>query len=314
VVAHANEFAFSAAYWLAAAAGELYVPKTGMVGSVGVIMLHVDQSRMNEKRGLDVTHIIAGARKADFSPHQPLSDAALGNAQAMVDRLYGQFVKDVAQSRRISQKAVRETEAALLNPDQASANGMIDGVETLDGALQRLNVLMSDLKKRRSYGRAAAIAQLPEEHDMSTAANGAAPVPAVITQEQLDAAKAAGIAEGKATATADAQALAATAAQARISGILTHTEAAGRRTLAEHIAFKTTQSVEEAAAMLAAAPKEAATQPTNLLAAAMGKIENPKVGADAGEGEAKKVTPPVAAEIYAFRRECVAKARNGKAA
>jgi ClpP class serine protease len=231
----------------------------------------------------------------------------------MVDRLYGQFVKDVAQSRRISQKAVRETEAALLNPDQASANGMIDGVETLDGALTRLNVLMSDPKKRRSYGRAAAIAQLPEEHDMSTAANGAAPVPAVITQEQLDAAKAAGVAEGKASATADAK-TAKDAERARIAAITGHAEATGREKLAAHFAHNTEMSVEDAGKALAAAPKEAATQPTNLLAAAMGKIENPKVGADAGEGEAKKVTPPVAAEIYAFRRECVAKARNGKAA
>jgi hypothetical protein len=122
--------------------------------------------------------------------------------------------------------------------------------------------------------------------------------PAAITQQDLDAAKAAGIAEGKAAAKTeaeanakkDAEASAAKAAQDRIAGILTHAEAAGRRTLAEHIAFKTTQSVEEAAAMLVAAPKEAAAvasnplaAPSSLLAAAMAKIPNPNVGAGGGE-------------------------------
>ena len=34
VIAHANEMAFSAAYWIASAAEELYAPASGMVGSV----------------------------------------------------------------------------------------------------------------------------------------------------------------------------------------------------------------------------------------------------------------------------------------
>ncbi len=317
VVAHANEFAFSAAYWLASSAGELYVPKTGMVGSVGVIMLHVDQSRMNDKRGLDVTHIHAGARKADFSPHQPLSETAMGNAQAMVDRLYGQFVDHVAGARQIDAQTVRDTEAGLLNPEQALAIGMIDGIGTIDEAMLRLNLLMNDATKRKQYGSAAASARLsstaqPSGKDeiMSDATKGAAPTQsAAITPEQLADARSAGLAEGK---TEGAKA-AAEAERARVAGIMTHAEAAGRGKLAEHLAFKTSMSVDEAAAMLAAAPKEAAAAaaPTNLLAAAMAKVPNPKVGADVSEGEKAKVAPPNPATVYAFRRECVQKARNG---
>lgn len=320
VVAHANEMAFSAAYWLAASAGEVVVPKTGMVGSVGVIMLHVDQSQMNTKRGIEVTHITAGARKADFSPHQPLSEAALGNAQAMVDRLYGQFVDHVAAARGISIDAVKATEAGLLNPDEALAIGMIDSIGSLDDALQRLNVLMSDPSQRKNYGRAAAHAHLStgqlQENPMSDANKGAAPGNnAAITPEQLADARAAGVAEGKTTGAAEATKAAREAERARISAITTHAEAAGRTKLAEHLAHKTEMSVDDAVAMLAAAPKEAAAAaPSNLLAAAMGKIPNPKVGADAGEGEAAKITPPNPATVYAFRRECVAKARAGKAA
>src|SRR6185369_6520362 len=139
-----------------------FVPKSGMVGSVGVIMLHVDQSGANAKRGLDVTHITAGARKADFSPHAPLSDAALNAAQAMVDRLYGQFVDGVAASRGISPDVVRGTEAGLLNPDQALELGMIDAIGTIGDAMQRLHTIMQNpTTKRRNYGGAAVNARQP---------------------------------------------------------------------------------------------------------------------------------------------------------
>ena len=157
VVAHANEQAFSAAYGLGAAAGELYVAATGMVGSVGVMMLHVDQSSYDAKRGLVYTPIFAGARKYDFTPHAPLSHAAAASAQDMVDRVYETFVQHVATMRQMDPGAVRDTEAALLHPDQALATGMVDGVATLGWAMQKLReqIVAGKSGGQRSYGRAA---------------------------------------------------------------------------------------------------------------------------------------------------------------
>jgi len=43
VWAVANDMAFSAAYALASAADKLFVSRTGGVGSIGVIAMHVDQ-------------------------------------------------------------------------------------------------------------------------------------------------------------------------------------------------------------------------------------------------------------------------------
>lgn len=303
VVAHANEIAFSAAYWLAASAGELYVPKTGMVGSVGVIMLHVDQSRMNEKRGLEVTHITAGARKADFSPHNPLSDTALNNAQAMVDRLYGQFVDDVAQARGIESDAVRATEAGLLDPDQAMANGMIDGIATMDVALQRLSVLMGDVTKRKNYGRAAADAQIAQEHDMDPKQTAAAASSAAITPEQLAAAEAKSFDAGKASGLAEAKTaadMAATdagkAASARIKAITEGTAGKDHPALAKKLAFDTTMSAVDAESVMAGVPKEVSG---NALDAALRGL-NPKVGADGDRPDGQPVQINTA-EIYRLR-------------
>ena len=73
----ANDDAFSAAYAIASAASRVYITRTGGVGSVGVIALHVDQSQRDAMSGLRYTAVYAGDRKNDMSPHAPLStDAA----------------------------------------------------------------------------------------------------------------------------------------------------------------------------------------------------------------------------------------------
>jgi signal peptide peptidase SppA len=88
----------------------------------------------------------------------------------------------------------------------------------------------------------------------------------------------------------DASAIQA-AERARVAGILGHAEAAGRSKLAQHLATKTSMSVEDAGAMLAVAEKEtvsaAPVKQTDALADAMSKTEQPDVGADGSGGDGK---------------------------
>lgn len=70
-------------------------------------------------------------------------------------------------------------------------------------------------------------------------------------------------------------------AQARIKSILTHENAKGREVLAEKIAFDTTLSVEEAAAVLAAAPK---SQGDKHAAAVQAIAERPETALEIGAG------------------------------
>jgi len=135
VWAVANDQAFSAAYALAAAADEVFVTRTGGVGSIGVIAMHADQSRKDEQDGYRFTAIYAGSHKNDFSPHAPLSDDARAALQAEVDRLYGIFTESVAQHRGLTVEAVRETEARLYFGGDAVAAGLADRIGTLRDAV-----------------------------------------------------------------------------------------------------------------------------------------------------------------------------------
>jgi signal peptide peptidase SppA len=291
----ANEQAFSAGYWLASAGTKLFVPQTGMVGSVGVVMLHVDQSQRDAKSGLVYTPIFAGARKVDFSSHAPLSDEAMAIAQEEVNRVYDLFVKSVADQRRIDEQAVRDTQAGLLNPEAAVKAGFVDGVQSFDETLTALAAEAQHVRIHGMRAAASARAAAPATPDPSLSKGELEMTDAERAAQaaQVAEARAAGVTEGKAASAAEA-ATAVTAAQdaerARISAILTHAEAEGRAKLANHLAFKTAHSVDDAVALLAAADKAAPAAPGNPLAEAMAGIPNPKVGAgSAGDAEAKPV-------------------------
>ncbi len=139
VWAVANDMAFSAAYALASAAQKVFVSRTGGVGSIGVIAMHVDQSVKDAQDGLHYTAVYAGNRKNDLSPHGPMTSEAQRFLQGEVDRVYGLFVDTVARHRGLSSHAVRDTEAGLFFGKDAVRAGLADAVGTLDDALVALS-------------------------------------------------------------------------------------------------------------------------------------------------------------------------------
>jgi signal peptide peptidase SppA len=134
----ANDEAFSAAYAIAAAADKIYLSRTGGVGSVGVIAVHLDQSMAEADAGLKYTAVFAGEHKNDLSPHEPLSDPARAQLQAEVDRVYALFTESVARMRGLDLAAVKATEAALYFGEQSLAVGLADRIGTMGDALSDL--------------------------------------------------------------------------------------------------------------------------------------------------------------------------------
>ena len=143
VWAVANDAAYSAAYAIAASAQRLFITETGGVGSIGVIALHVDQSVKDANDGYRYTAITAGAHKNDYSPHEPLSDSAKTELQSEVDRLYAIFTEHVATMRGLKLDAVRATEAGLYFGGNAVAQGLADGVQSLDATLNQFHQFLN---------------------------------------------------------------------------------------------------------------------------------------------------------------------------
>lgn len=148
VYAVANQFALSAGYALLAQADRVYVPQTGAVGSIGVVSTHVDVSEADAAAGVRVTHVHAGARKVDLSPHRALSDEARARLEDDVAKVYEQFLAAVEAGRgeRLSADAARETEADTYLGAEAVRAGLADDV---GGVADARAALAAEIKERK---------------------------------------------------------------------------------------------------------------------------------------------------------------------
>ena len=139
-----SESAYSAAYALASAADKIIVPRTGGVGSVGVIVMHVDWSQKIKNDGLQVTIITYGDRKAESNPYEPLSETARKAIQSDIDEMGRLFVSTVSRNRGITEKTVRDTEAACFLGAEGVQLGLADRVASPDAAFRDLLQLVGE--------------------------------------------------------------------------------------------------------------------------------------------------------------------------
>ncbi|WP_235047833.1 S49 family peptidase [Pseudogulbenkiania ferrooxidans] len=258
---YANEAAFSAAYAVASATEKIYLPSTAMVGSIGVIAMHVDQSKRDLAQGYSYTPIFAGAKKAAGNSHAPLDDATRADMQREIDRLYGKFADHVAAGRRLDRQAVAATEAGLLNADDAVAGGFADGIASIEDVIQMLSEAAQPRTSILMKGK-------PVTQQANT--------DGVITQAVLDAATAKAGADARATE------------RTRIAAILDLPQAAGREALARKLALTTDMDAATAGSLLEAAPAAAKQAPAAVtpFEQHMDALGNPEVGASGERKEA----------------------------
>lgn len=140
IVGYANSLAASAAYWVGAACGELYVTPGGEVGSIGVWMAHQDISKYLENEGVATKLISAGKFKTEGNPYESLPADALGFMQSRVDDYYATFTKGVAKGRGVAISSVREGmgQGRTLGAEAALAEKMVDGICTFGDVVKKM--------------------------------------------------------------------------------------------------------------------------------------------------------------------------------
>jgi signal peptide peptidase SppA len=128
VHAFVAEHALSAGYVLASQADQIILPRTGAVGSIGVVALHTDMSGALDQKGIAVTLIHAGAHKIDANPYQPLPEAVHDQMQRELEVVRFLFAETVAAGRgdRLTNAAALATEAAVFRGTDAIAAGLAD--------------------------------------------------------------------------------------------------------------------------------------------------------------------------------------------
>lgn len=263
MIAVIDSNSYSACYAIASAADKVVITPTGGSGSVGVVAMHVSMEKMLEDFGIKVTLIYSGDHKIDGNPFEDLPEPVRADIQRGVDASRAKFVSLVARNRGLDEAAVKDTEAAIYRAEESMAIGFVDEVATPQVAV---TAFLGELTGST------------ENLEKTVGQEAQAKPGAEATQQTMSA--------------EDKQAL-ATSERERCSGILNCEEGKANPKLANHLAFNTAMSVEDAKAMLTAAgpavsveaaapaePAKPAAEKPNAFQEAMDGSRQPEVDAD----------------------------------
>jgi signal peptide peptidase SppA len=282
VVAVVNDVAASAGYGIVSAADRIMISPTSLVGSIGVVMMHVDRSAELAAKGLRPTLIHAGAKKVDGNPFGPLPENVRADMQKDVLAFYDRFLETVEMGRtpedkrkkpRLTAQQARETEADVYIGQEAIDAGLADAMGTLDEVLAELS------RPTRSAGRSTQQKGATMDRENLPGADAGN----MVTQTALQAAVMKAEADGKVVGANEAKpALLAEGAKGereRISAIMALPEAEKRQGSALKMALDPAGlSAETVKGVLAGLPEE------NAPSAAKPGASTPPISERATEG------------------------------
>jgi protease-4 len=139
IYAVVEESCASAAYYIAAAADQIYVDKASIVGSIGVLMDGFGFTELMNKLGVERRLMTAGANKGFLDPFSPQTEQQRKHAQAMLDQIHSQFIEVVKKGRGDRLKETPEMFSGLFwSGQQAVDLGLADSLGSLDGVAREV--------------------------------------------------------------------------------------------------------------------------------------------------------------------------------
>ena len=119
---------YSAAYWLGASTSKVTASKQSGIGSIGVYVVHTEESGWLERYGEKVSLFRSGKWKAAFNSFMPLTDDEKTRLQEGVDESASIFFNHVAAQRNVDAKTVKGWEGDVFTAVKAKELGLIDAI------------------------------------------------------------------------------------------------------------------------------------------------------------------------------------------
>jgi len=133
VYAVIEEIGASGAYYIAAAADEIYVNKASIVGSVGVLIDGFGFTGAMDKLGVERRLLTAGKNKGFLDPFSPQNAQQKAHAEEMLAEIHQQFIEVVRQGRGKRLVETPDMFSGLMWTGAKSVEmGLADGFGTVD--------------------------------------------------------------------------------------------------------------------------------------------------------------------------------------
>ena len=136
VVVSMGSVAASGGYYVAAPATLIYANPGTITGSIGVLMKFSNIEGLMDKVGMKAFTIKTGKFKDVGSPARGMLPEERAMLQGVIDSTHGQFVKAVAQGRKLPEDQVRMiADGRIFSGEQALALKLVDRLGTLQDAV-----------------------------------------------------------------------------------------------------------------------------------------------------------------------------------
>lgn len=139
IVAYVQGMACSAAYWIASATSHIYVDKTAILGSIGVVAAWTDDSLARSAAGLTDYEVVSS--QSPKKRLDPTTDDGRAELQIQLDGLADIFIDDVAAFRDVSRETVLSDfgQGATFLANDAIKIGMADEISNLRDVVASLS-------------------------------------------------------------------------------------------------------------------------------------------------------------------------------
>lgn len=130
----------SGAFWFGTGASRVHVSPSTLIGSVGVVRVHSEASRADDREGRTTTVLTTSEHKADGNPYEPLSESARAAMKLQLGDVHRQFVAALAQHRGTTPEQVEANfgRGQVFYAERALAAGMVDSISTLEQVVRDL--------------------------------------------------------------------------------------------------------------------------------------------------------------------------------
>lgn len=129
----------SAAYMIAVGADRIYASRFSDVGSIGVTMSYLDNTKKNEKEGIIYQELSAGKFKDTGDPGKELTQEERELLMRDVNKVHRIFIEMVAEYRGLEIETVEElANGSTMLGDDAKVAGLIDEIGNIEDVKQYL--------------------------------------------------------------------------------------------------------------------------------------------------------------------------------
>jgi protease-4 len=136
VVVSMGSVAASGGYYIAVAGSRILANPGTITGSIGVLMKFSNLEGLMGKIGMKAFTLKTGRFKDVGSPARPMTDQEKAMLQGVIDNTHAQFVRAVAEGRKIPEAKVREiADGRIFTGEQALGLKLVDKLGTLQDAI-----------------------------------------------------------------------------------------------------------------------------------------------------------------------------------